>query len=110
MGYIKDYDGGTLMECYVHPNVDYLNVKGIVAKQRAFILQRLKERSEYVCTDFCVFTFLLLDIFCSMGVLLTTFFLVVSYISDLRIVIFNTGRKQCMTDWNCSNLASGYSH
>eukprot|EP01032_Pedospumella_encystans_P008982 gene8982-10603_t len=46
MGYIKDYDGGTLMECYVHPNVDYLNVKGIVAKQRAFILQRLKERSE----------------------------------------------------------------
>lgn len=52
MGYIKDYDGGTLMECYVHPNVDYLNVKGIVAKQRAFILQRLKERSEYVLHQF----------------------------------------------------------
>lgn len=46
MGYIKDYDGGTLMECYVHPAMDYLNVRAVVARQRAFILQRIKERSE----------------------------------------------------------------
>ena len=26
VGYIKDYDGGTLMECYIHPNVNYLKV------------------------------------------------------------------------------------
>jgi histone acetyltransferase len=45
MGYIKDYDGGTLMECYIHPGVDYLNVRGVVAQQRAFILQRMQERS-----------------------------------------------------------------
>jgi hypothetical protein len=37
VGYIKDYDGGTLMECYIHPSMDYLNVASIVAKQRAFI-------------------------------------------------------------------------
>ncbi len=22
-GYIKDYDGGTFMECYIHPKMDY---------------------------------------------------------------------------------------
>ena len=22
-GFIKDYDGGTMMECYIHPDVDY---------------------------------------------------------------------------------------
>ncbi len=37
VGYIKDYDGGTLMECYIHPGMDYLNVPRVVAKQREFI-------------------------------------------------------------------------
>jgi hypothetical protein len=36
--YIKDYDGGTLMECYIHPAVDYLHVQDIVNRQRAFII------------------------------------------------------------------------
>jgi histone acetyltransferase len=45
VGYIKDYDGGTLMECYIHPGMDYLNVQGIVARQKQFIYDRLKERS-----------------------------------------------------------------
>lgn len=27
VGFIKDYDGGTLMECYIHPALDYLNVR-----------------------------------------------------------------------------------
>jgi hypothetical protein len=46
VGYIKDYDGGTLMECYIHPGMDYLNVPKIVAMQRAFIYERIKERTQ----------------------------------------------------------------
>lgn len=46
VGFIKDYDGGTLMECYIHPAMDYLNVQGVVALQRAYIYQRIRERSE----------------------------------------------------------------
>ena len=45
IGYIKDYDGGTLMECYIHPAIDYLNVPKITAKQREYIYDRIKERS-----------------------------------------------------------------
>jgi hypothetical protein len=44
-GFIKDYDGGTLMECYIHPAMDYLNINDLVAKQRAFIYR--------VCRLFC---------------------------------------------------------
>jgi histone acetyltransferase len=25
-GYIKDYEGGTMMECYIHPKLDYSRV------------------------------------------------------------------------------------
>jgi hypothetical protein len=46
VGFIKDYDGGTLMECYIHPNVDYLGTTDIVARQRAFIYSRLRQRSQ----------------------------------------------------------------
>jgi len=46
MGYIKDYDGGTLMECYIHPGMDYMHVPAIVANQRAFIYDRLLSRSQ----------------------------------------------------------------
>jgi histone acetyltransferase len=45
LGFIKDYDGGTLMECYIHPNIDYLNVQAIVDKQRNFIYSLLNKRS-----------------------------------------------------------------
>ncbi|KAJ2307358.1 histone acetyltransferase, partial [Coemansia sp. RSA 2704] len=34
MGYIKDYEGGTLMQCSMVPKVEYLKVKDILAKQR----------------------------------------------------------------------------
>jgi len=33
------------MECYIHPAMDYLNVKAIIAKQRSFIYDRISERS-----------------------------------------------------------------
>jgi histone acetyltransferase len=29
-GFIKDYDGGRLMECKIHPSVDYLNISTII--------------------------------------------------------------------------------
>lgn len=46
VGYIKDYDGGTLMECYIHPGIDYLRVGAVVARQRAFIYDVIKQRSQ----------------------------------------------------------------
>mmetsp|Transcript_10716 Transcript_10716/g.16240 ORF Transcript_10716/g.16240 Transcript_10716/m.16240 type:complete len:433 (+) Transcript_10716:87-1385(+) len=46
MGYIKEYDGANLMECYIHPAVDYLNVSKLVAYQRAFIYNRLLSMSQ----------------------------------------------------------------
>ena len=45
LGFIKDYDGGTLMECYIHPNMNYIMTRDIVAIQREFIYRRLKEMS-----------------------------------------------------------------
>jgi len=31
-GYIKDYDGGTLMECYVNPDIDFDNIGNDIKK------------------------------------------------------------------------------
>ena len=33
-GYIKDYEGGTMMECYVHPTIDYSRVSDIIKRQK----------------------------------------------------------------------------
>ncbi|KAK2197420.1 bifunctional Bromodomain/Bromodomain-like superfamily/GNAT domain/Histone acetyltransferase GCN5/Acyl-CoA N-acyltransferase [Babesia duncani] len=38
-GYIKDYDGGTLMECYISPNINYLRLSEMLSKQKAVISQ-----------------------------------------------------------------------
>ncbi|KAH8072419.1 histone acetyltransferase [Aureococcus anophagefferens] len=46
LGYIKDYDGGTLMECYVHPTIDYLRVREMLAEQRAWVIDQLEKRYE----------------------------------------------------------------
>lgn len=40
-GLIKDYDGGTIMECYVHPSIDFTRVPDILQAQKAFLLQRV---------------------------------------------------------------------
>ena len=40
-GLIKDYDGANLMECYVHPSVDYTRIPEMVRAQRDFILERV---------------------------------------------------------------------
>eukprot|EP01053_Blabericola_migrator_P008394 Blabericola_migrator_1__8393@NODE_436_length_8493_cov_87_644434_g342_i0_p2_GENE_NODE_436_length_8493_cov_87_644434_g342_i0NODE_436_length_8493_cov_87_644434_g342_i0_p2_ORF_typecomplete_len585_score97_40Bromodomain/PF00439_25/6e28Acetyltransf_1/PF00583_25/1_1e04Acetyltransf_1/PF00583_25/1_9e03Acetyltransf_1/PF00583_25/2_6e10Acetyltransf_10/PF13673_7/3_5e03Acetyltransf_10/PF13673_7/1_6e03Acetyltransf_10/PF13673_7/6e10Acetyltransf_7/PF13508_7/4_5e03Acetyltransf_7/PF13508_7/2_8e06Acetyltransf_9/PF13 len=41
-GYIKDYDGGTLMECYISPTIDYLNLGSIFQQQRRVIHQAMR--------------------------------------------------------------------
>lgn len=41
-GWIKDYDGGTLMECRISQNVNYLDIKGMVRRQREFLFEKIK--------------------------------------------------------------------
>lgn len=44
-GYIKDYDGVTLMECILHNNVDYLNIPMLIKAQKIALVERLREIS-----------------------------------------------------------------
>lgn len=41
-GLIKDYDGGTMMECYVHPSISFTRIPEMLAAQRKFILSRIR--------------------------------------------------------------------
>ena len=43
MGYIKDYEGGTLMQCYMLPKVRYLDAGRMLAIQKAAITRRIKQ-------------------------------------------------------------------
>lgn len=43
--YVKDYDGGTHMECYVHPTVPYMAQTDMFKKQREFLLERIADVS-----------------------------------------------------------------
>jgi len=44
-GYIKDYEGGTIMECALLPKVNYLEVRDTVSKQREAVLMKIREVS-----------------------------------------------------------------
>ncbi|GMF25100.1 unnamed protein product [Phytophthora fragariaefolia] len=44
-GYIKDYDGGTLMECTIHTQINYLRITSMIHKQREAIQNKIQERS-----------------------------------------------------------------
>eukprot|EP01096_Ripella_sp_DP13-Kostka_P015606 TRINITY_DN7395_c0_g1_i2.p1 TRINITY_DN7395_c0_g1~~TRINITY_DN7395_c0_g1_i2.p1 ORF type:complete len:636 (+),score=165.78 TRINITY_DN7395_c0_g1_i2:36-1943(+) len=44
-GFIKDYDGGTLMECKVHPKIDYLKISEMVQRQRAILSTKIRNAS-----------------------------------------------------------------
>lgn len=44
-GYIKDYDGGTLMECKISPRVNYLDIPGMIAQQRHVVYEKIKSIS-----------------------------------------------------------------
>mmetsp|Transcript_11176 Transcript_11176/g.33103 ORF Transcript_11176/g.33103 Transcript_11176/m.33103 type:complete len:403 (-) Transcript_11176:60-1268(-) len=41
-GLIKDYDGGTMMECYVHPSIDFTRVPQMIQAQKDFLLGRIR--------------------------------------------------------------------
>lgn len=45
-GLIKDYDGGTMMECYVHPSIDYTRIPEMLKAQRNFIMKRVKIKAK----------------------------------------------------------------
>uniref|UniRef100_A0A6T6CJQ9 histone acetyltransferase n=1 Tax=Compsopogon caeruleus TaxID=31354 RepID=A0A6T6CJQ9_9RHOD len=44
-GYIKDYEGVTLMECKLHPKIDYLNVPLLLKAQKMALIEKLREVS-----------------------------------------------------------------
>lgn len=44
-GYIKDYDGGTLMECKINMKVDYLNIRQMVSNQREGVYHKIMQIS-----------------------------------------------------------------
>ncbi|GAA5909237.1 bromodomain-containing protein [Sporobolomyces salmoneus] len=45
-GYIKDYEGGTIMHCSMLPRVKYLEVASILAKQKEVILAKIRQLSQ----------------------------------------------------------------
>jgi len=45
-GLIKDYDGGTMMECYIHPSIDFTRIPEMLKAQREFILARVRHRAK----------------------------------------------------------------
>jgi len=44
-GYIKDYEGGTIMECALLPKVNYLEIRDTVARQREAVMMKIREIS-----------------------------------------------------------------
>ncbi|KDO35614.1 hypothetical protein SPRG_00458 [Saprolegnia parasitica CBS 223.65] len=44
-GYIKDYDGGTLMECCIHEHINYLDITSMVHTQRKMLMEKIQARS-----------------------------------------------------------------
>lgn len=44
-GYIKDYEGGTIMQCTMLRKVDYLRTREIIGQQREAILEKIREKS-----------------------------------------------------------------
>jgi histone acetyltransferase len=46
MGYIKDYDGGTLMECKICHRIDYLDLPAIIQRHRDIVFEKIKEISQ----------------------------------------------------------------
>jgi hypothetical protein len=49
-GLIKEYDGGTPMECYVHPSVDFTRIDEMIAAQRAALIGHVRKRAKSAST------------------------------------------------------------
>src|SRR5882762_7886222 len=45
-GYIKDYEGGTIMQCTMLRKVDYLATREIIEQQRDAILTKIRQMSK----------------------------------------------------------------
>eukprot|EP00388_Colpodella_angusta_P002151 GDKJ01006933.1.p1 GENE.GDKJ01006933.1~~GDKJ01006933.1.p1 ORF type:complete len:734 (-),score=135.48 GDKJ01006933.1:47-2248(-) len=41
LGFIKDYEGGTLMECFVDPRIPYLDINAMLKRQQEGILEAI---------------------------------------------------------------------
>lgn len=46
MGYIKDYEGGTIMQCSMLPRIRYLDASKIMLLQKAAILRKIRDISK----------------------------------------------------------------
>lgn len=46
MGYIKDYEGGTIMQCSMIPRIRYLEVPRMLAKQKECVNQKIRANSK----------------------------------------------------------------
>lgn len=44
VGFIKDYDGGTLMECFIHPDINYLKLPSILKEQKIRIRKEIEKK------------------------------------------------------------------
>mmetsp|Transcript_36502 Transcript_36502/g.67437 ORF Transcript_36502/g.67437 Transcript_36502/m.67437 type:complete len:389 (-) Transcript_36502:149-1315(-) len=44
-GYIKDYDGGTLMECKISKLIDYTQIRNLLDRQRECVLNKVRKIS-----------------------------------------------------------------
>lgn len=47
IGYIKDYEGGTLMECKVHKMINYLRKKEILIRLRDIIFNKMRKVNDF---------------------------------------------------------------
>jgi len=45
--YIKDYDGGTLMEAYVNPEICYSELSDTIKKQKEFLIKQISKHLNY---------------------------------------------------------------
>lgn len=43
-GYLKDYDGATLLQCEIHSEIDYTDTKGMLRRQKENIYRMLAEK------------------------------------------------------------------
>jgi len=41
-GFIKEYDGGTFMECYIHSKIDYNNISNMIKAQKERVINIVK--------------------------------------------------------------------
>ena len=46
VGWIKDYDGGTLMECVINPRLPYTDFPSLVEKQREALDRHIRTLSK----------------------------------------------------------------